>query len=449
MIEPAAIELGEVRDQPEPERGPRDPRRHRTIALLAALALGAGLGGAAPAVEPLAEARVPMALGESMEVDGDRLYVISPHRNQPAFGDRRIIAYRLPDGKRLWQAQVGGSSGEFGTLTTIGGTLLLVRYDQTGAGEVIGMDADTGTQRWRRPGWVVGWTRHGTAGRLLMGSGAGVPGSSGQLELVTAVDLTTGEPSWTYRPPPGALVQTTWNDSDGGDSYLATGLRSGRVEVRDPATGNVLAVADTGTPIEPVVPDQVPDWLTLVGDLLMIQSPDRGTLTAYGLPALDRRWSTPFDRGRIGWFTGPTCGDALCLQSSSDSRVKAVDLDTGRTRWTAAWSYLEQAGTSLLASRADGPFGGESPLALVDPATGRAQAELGSWAIAGRRSVGDPLLISQDLVTQRTWFGAVDPARRDVRLIGVARGVVGECWAGVDCLVCRRRDLTIGIWRYR
>jgi outer membrane protein assembly factor BamB len=446
MVEPVVIELGELRDQPEPERGPRG---HRAVALLVALAFAAGLGGSVPAGDPLVEARVPMALGESMEVVGDRLYVVSPHRNQPAPGGRRITAYRLPDGRRLWETRVEEYGGEFGTVTTMGETLLLATYDQDGAGDVIGLDAGTGARRWRRPGWVLSWPGFDrTADRVLLGSAAGAPGPWGRLEQVTAVDLVTGEPAWTYRPPPGAIVQTSSNDSGGGAGYLATGLRSGRVEIRDPSTGVLLAATDAGPPLEPVVPDQIPDRLYLLDDLLMILEPARGTLTAYGVPALDRRWSATVDRGRTGWYRGPACGDLVCLQSS-DGQVRAVDLDTGRTRWTAGWSYLEQVGTSLLASRADGPLGGETPLALVDPDTGRRQAELGSWAITGRRSGGDVILVSQDLATQRTWFGVVDPARRDVRLMGVAHGVVGECWAGVDCLVCRRRDLSIGIWRYR
>jgi hypothetical protein len=36
-----------------------------------------------------------------------------------------------------------------------------------------------------------------------------------------------------------------------------------------------------------------------------------------------------------------------------------------------------------------------------------------------------------------------------VRLLGVVEEVVGECRVSTGCLLCRRADLSVGIWRYR
>jgi outer membrane protein assembly factor BamB len=472
---PVVIDLGEVRSGPdEAPGGPRGPggwfaglragwaaggfRRYRPAVLAVAAVMAASLGASAPAVDPLVEARVPMALGENMQVLGDRLYVFSPQRNQPVTGERRVRAYRLPDGGPLWEARISGLDGDFGALTTIGTTLLLARYDENGAGEMVAVDTGTGAALWRRPGWPFGWTRDSTsdsAGRLLLGSGGAVPGSSGQLELVTAVDPRTGAQVWTYQVPPGASVRTSWIDLIGGGvtRHLITGLPSGRVEVRDPATGVLLAAAETGPPVvaeEELSPGEPPNWLNIIEDLVLIQERDRRTVTAYGVPALDRRWSSTAEPGQFDWFAGPACGAGLFCVQGADGEMRAVDRATGRVHWSGTWSYVAPVGGSMLASRAVGPYGGETPLWLVDPGTGEALAELGPWAIAGGAfEAGDPIVVKQDLLSRRAWFGRVDEAARDVRLIGVVGGVAGECYVAAGCLLCRRADLSVGIWRYR
>jgi hypothetical protein len=472
--EPVEIDLGEVHHRPdEPPTGPRGPaawagrlragwtagglRRYRPAALAVAAVMVAALGASAPVIDRLDEARVPMDLGESMQIVGDRLYIFSPRRNQPVPGDRRVRAYRLPDGAPLWETRISGLNGDFGALTTIGPTLLLARYDENGAGEMVAVDTGTGAPLWRRPGWPVGWTRDpvsDSAGRMLLGSGGAVPGSSGQLELMTAVNPRTGAQVWSYQVPPAAFVRTSWIESvDGSDiRHLITGLPSGRVEVRDPGTGVLLGAVETGPPVveEGLEPGEPPNWLTVIEDLVLIQEQDRRTVTAYGVPGLDRRWSATTELGRFGWFAGPACGGGLLCVQGTDAEMRAVDRATGRVRWSGTWSYVAPVGGSMLASRAEGPYGGETPLWLVDPATGKALAELGPWAIAGGAfEARDPIVVKQDLLSRRTWFGRVDEAARDVRLIGVVGGVVGECYVGAGCLLCRRADLSVGIWRYR
>jgi hypothetical protein len=470
---PAVIDLGELRHGPdEPPTGPRGPaawaarlraswaaggyRRYRPGALVVAAVLAAGLGASAPVSDPLVEARVPMALGETMQVISDRLYIFSPERTQSGNAERRVRAYGLPDGRPLWETRISGMTGDFGAMGTIDSTLLLARYDENGAGEMVAVDTGTGAPLWRRPGWPVGWTRGPTsepAGRLLLGSGGGVPGSSGQLELVSGINPRTGAQLWSYRVPPGAFTRSAWTDLSFGGTmrYLVTGLPSGRVEVRDPHTGALISAAETGPPpaADELEPDRPPDWLTTLEDMVLIDAPDHETMTAYGLPALDRRWTTTMELGRYGWYLGPACGNLICLQGA-DGDVRAVNPKTGRVHWTGTWSYVAPVGRSMLASRGSGPVGGETPLWPVDPTTGKARAELGPWAIAGGAyEADDPIVVRQDLLTRRTWFGRVDEVARDVRLMGVVEEVVGECYVGTDCLLCRRADLSVGIWRYR
>jgi outer membrane protein assembly factor BamB len=215
-------------------------------------------------------------------------------------------------------------------------------------------------------------------------------------------------------------------------------------------TGQLRVAADVRPPVPPVPtaePVDVMQWLMLIDDLVLVTGDDGRTLTAYGLATLDRRWSATWD-GSVGWYPSPACGDMLCTQAN-DGRVRAVDRRTGQVRWQQSWTYVEQMGPMLLASRGQGPYGGEAPLALVDPATGEAVAELGTWAIAGRTMGVDTVLVKVDAVARKAWFARVDPAARDVRLLGVATNVIGDCRVGQDSVVCRRRDSSIGIWRYR
>jgi len=458
MTEPGVvIELGELRhpaDRPDrrPGRARVDPRAYRPVALLVALALAAVLAGSAPVPDPLVETRVPIALGEQLEVSGDHLFIIGPARDRTAGGERRIRAYRLPDGRRLWESRVDGLGGEFGSQFVLGSVLLLVRYEDGGDGELIALDERTGAPLWRRPGWWMGWTR-GAPGRVIIGTGGATPGPPGQLGLVTAVDPRTGAEAWRYRVPPGATVRDAWTGDQletAQTAYLVTGLRSGLVEVRDAVTGALVGSADTGPPPAQVVPGEPENWLSILDDLVLVQEPDRRTATAYALPGLGRRWTTPLGPGGFLWFLGPFCGDLICVQGQ-DGLIRAFDRATGAQRWSGAWTYVTPVGSSVVASRADGPSGAETPLWLVDPATGRARAALGRWAIAvasyGVRP--EPIVYRQDLPTERTWFGMVDEAAARVRLLGLVTGVVGECRAGRDSLVCRRKDLSVGIWRYR
>ncbi|HEU5110938.1 MAG TPA: PQQ-binding-like beta-propeller repeat protein, partial [Micromonosporaceae bacterium] len=429
-------------------------RSYRAVSLLVVLALAASLAGSAPVADPLVEARLPMAFGEQMQVAGDRIYIIGESRG----GTREIRAYGLPDGEPLWRSRIEGVGGDIGPQVVVDSVLLMGRYDED-ISELIALDAATGAPLWRRTGWSMGQTRGPApdASRILVSSGGPTPETADRLEVVSSVDPRTGAEAWSYEVPAAALVNAVWDGSVSDTArvtHLVTGLRSGVVEVRDAVTGTLVSSQDTGPPVADVVPGQPQNWLATVDDLLLVQEPDQRSATVYGLPGLERRWGIELDSSAYVWYVGPYCGELLCLQGP-DRGIMALDRATGELRWSATWTYLTPVGSSLLASRADGALGGETPLWLVDPATGRARAGLGQWAIAGAGfGVGygqgvDPLVIRQDLLTQRTWFGVVDDVAGTVRLLGVVTGVVGECHAGASSLICRRKDLSVGIWRYR
>jgi hypothetical protein len=448
MSQPTVIELGEVgrpAAQPEPGRpGWSGLRRHRALAAAVGVALLLGVAGAAPTTDPLLQATVPMGTGEVAEVDGDRLYVLARSRTSDTDGVRRIRAYRLPGGTPLWEAGVPVEDGDFAVVTTMRGVLLTARYEPTegGIGELIALDVATGAPRWRRTGSLFG-TAEPASGRLLVAEDD--PGS-GEVGRLVAVDVETGAVAWTYRPPPGAALRGTWRTRPG-PAYLVTALPSGRVEVRGMADGRLRAVGSAGGAV-PAGADPGYDWMSIIDDLLMVQGPRPGMFTAYGLPRLDRRWRVTVRDGQFGWY-GPGCGRLLCLQTG-DQEMRAVEPRTGRTRWTAGWTYVEPTGGLMVASRSLGPYGSATPLWLVDPATGREVGDLGRWGLAARRSQDEDLvLVAPDPARHLAWFGVVDPGLRGVAVRGVATGVIGECWAATGALVCRRDNESVGIWRYR
>jgi outer membrane protein assembly factor BamB len=462
--EAVVIDLGEVRGPPEIAERRRDPRRLRALGVAAALLAVLGLVTApAPGPTIRAEIRIPSAVGDSMYVHGDRLYVMRPHGNQVVRGERVLTAYRLPDGARLWQSRIPESGQSFRGVIATGDVLLLPGYgpggtDANGGGgsEVVALDHRTGRQRWRLAGTLVGTVESSGADRVLLGTGREVPNPSGR-ETLTAVDVRTGAPAWSYQPPPDAQFSTV--DPADGPAAIVSGLTSGRVEVRELRTGDVIAAAGVRPPIEPVDPVTpgvvlgTEQWMSVIGDLILITDGRAATLTAYGLRDLDRRWTTTWDSGD-NWYYSPGCDDELICLHLRDGAVRALEARTGRLRWEGSWPYLHRVGLAgtdplLVASRGEGPYGEHAPLVLVDPATGRGEVELGTWAIASADPAAELVVVRNDLGASRAWFGLLDPAASDVRLIGSATDVVGDCHAGVDSIACRRTDATIGVYRFR
>jgi outer membrane protein assembly factor BamB len=328
---------------------------------------------------------------------------------------------------------------------------MLVRYGNGRDGQVIAVDRDTGRQRWRRPGWLAGQSGEPSgAPRVLIGSMPGVGDTQGLPQTIHSVDAATGETVWSYRPPRGGLVENVWRGSGGDTDMLITGLPSGRVEVRDALTGELLSAANLRPPVPMEGQSPSFQWLSLLDGMLMVVGTEPGTASAYGLPALDRKWNTPWSGGSPGWYAASGWRDQVMFVQSVDGRIRAMDRHTGRVRWSAEWSYLEAVGDLLLATRGDGPYGGPTDLTLIDPATGESRARLGTWALSGRAAGADMVVTRMDTGgTARAWVGILDPGTADIQVLGVARDLLGDCRVGRDCLVCRRRDDAIGIWRYR
>jgi outer membrane protein assembly factor BamB len=440
MPETVMIDLGEIRGNAQASVAVA-PRRSRGVAAAASVALAAVLGGAAPVPAALVEARVPSVIGESMQVHDDRLYVFGPHPSQAGVGARTVTAYRLPDGRRLWRASVaGGGQNSFGMLRL--GDALIVRphSDGTVAPQITVLDADNGRQRWQRSGELMGSGSDAAGRRLVLLRSGWNEHRFGAFEQVVAVDAGTGRQAWTYRAASGASWAPSWSSHDG-LNRMVSGLPSGRVEVRDIATGRLVAAENARS----AAAARDEPWITIANDLVLVAHGDGRTVSAYSVDRLEHRWTGRWPNG-LGMYVGPVCGALLCFVAP-EGGLRGVDPRTGQVRWQDNWAYIEAVGSMLLASADSG--GNSSPMRLksVEPATGRAVRELGRWAVITGWE-GDPALFLQG-ADGRTWFAELDPATGDVRLLGIAQGVAGGCRSARDSIVCRRRDAAIGIWRYR
>jgi hypothetical protein len=264
---------------------------------------------------------------------------------------------------------------------------------------------------------------------------------------MAALDLTTGRTAWAYEVPATAWHGMEWSAGRwGADGRTGAGPRSvtvwpsGRVAVRDLETGRVVAAADLG------VPESGNRWFQLAGDLFLAAVIVDGVdvVTAYGLPALDRRWTVPV--GLAGGYVSADCGGALCLFSQT-SGLRVVDPATGATRWAdARWQTIETVGGRLLAY--SWPDSRRATTAVLDPASGGELLDLGRWtALEPVASGGQTRAVRLDPATGRAWFAVVDVEALQVRVLFSAPGIAGDCQAGERVVVCRRLDASFGVWR--
>lgn len=460
MPDAMVIDLGEVRQEPNMPSLPPGVRRRPLLAAAVTLLLPGVLAGSVTSPRRLTGIEVPGVPSGMLSAQGNRIFVmeVSP-------GDVDLVVtlsgYRLDNGARLWKRTISLAGRPYSYLNCVGDALLLIQRDQDVDGStVIALDAATGRERWRRAGGLLGWAPgpRGGADRVLMR----VDQSQGTLDgyrenppappqITTAVDLVTGDVRWSYRSPAGSLVTTRLDRRSGpyGVGAVITALPSGRVEVRDRETARLLVAATLREGFGAIPTDQIPQWLILADDLILVLGPRQDTLTAYGAHRLDKRWQVRWDGGGVDWYYGQVCAGLLCLQSSS-GRYRGLDPRTGRLLWDQPWAYVIPLGDTLLATRTPQVAGGESALALIDPATGRERRALGVWNVVDQSMEQDEVLLFRlDAESGRAWLAVLDPGAEDVRLLGSLPEGTHACVSLPGSVVCRRPNSSLGIWRYR
>ncbi|MEU3456024.1 PQQ-binding-like beta-propeller repeat protein [Micromonospora sp. NPDC006766] len=417
------IELGELPhgDEPEPS-SPRAPRPPTASARVVALGCAALLApaGAAPVPGPPSGVALPAPHGAYFVIIGDRL-VVAEWQDPTGRGGRKIAGYRLPGAAPAWRFT---ADDEVTGLSSAAG-LLLVTSSSAGFEDTLStaLDPRTGVVRWRQPGYPV----LTDAGGMLLEQ----PGRTG---TIRAVDPASGAVRWSLPVPANGVV---YGFGDRGVTAAALLTDDGRVEVYDVDTG-VLRQAGR----LPAAADRVPYRLTQVmGDLLLVDDLS-GTVTAYGLDRLDRRWTLPVRRDGGTWFVD--CAEVICRRGQA-SGIRTYDPATGRPRWSDdRWLDASRVGDRLLAVAASEGLAAE--LAVLDPGTGRTLARLGRWRLADVDRNGSRPLGFRAVAGDRTLVAELDASAGQFRYRAVLPGSWGDCVASAAVLVCRRPAGGLMVW---
>ncbi|MET7709370.1 PQQ-binding-like beta-propeller repeat protein [Micromonospora sp. NPDC005413] len=407
------IDLGELRHGPDPDPLPRPPRANGRPLRCALVLLLVLVTLASAAVPPPRRAPVtlPAWPGADVMVDGDLVLVMEP--TSPT-RQGRLAAYRLPGVEPVWQAPLSAEARYWG-MTQLAGMVLATGYEIGPEGRetrTIALDRATGAYRWQQPGGAYKLAD----GNVLLRTGGETEPSS-----LRAVDPCCGTVRWQL---PATTAEVSVRDTGHGVDRVVLNQVDGPVEVRDAITGAVLSSAD----LRP--PDGGPIAVDLTKDLLLSIDRGAGTVTAYGLDQLDRRWA------RVGVLVdfALDCGPVLCMRAGQ-KELQAVDAATGELRWRNsrwgwAWPYDGRLIVNVLAS-ADGP----EHFVVLDPLTGRELADLGRWDLY-QLSAGGRLVGTRRHPDGGVLLGEVDVRAGKVRVLDVLPEATGDCQAITGHLVC-------------
>ncbi|MEU2611728.1 PQQ-binding-like beta-propeller repeat protein [Micromonospora sp. NPDC007271] len=418
------IELGELRhgDQPEPPppRARRPPAAPARVLALCCAAL-LTLAGAAPAPRRPPGVSVPAPHDAHFLVVADRL-IVAEWPDPTGRGGREVVGYGLPGGAPVWRFTLPDGDDVTGLWAVAGLSLVTSGPPGSDSARTTALDPRTGSIRWRQPGYPVPTQ----AGGVLVEQ-------PGRTDTIRAVDPGSGTVRWSMPFPDSGMV---YGFGDRGVTAAVLLTDDGRVEVYDVDTGALRRAGRL-----PPTDGRAPYRLTqVVGDLLLVDA--SGTVTAYGLDRLDRRWTLPVRRDGATWFAD--CAEVICRRDQA-SGLRTYDPVTGRLRWSDDhWTDARRVGDRLLAVA---PAGGPAvELAVLDPGAGRALAGLGRWRLADVDRNGSRLLGFRPVVGGRTLVAELDVSAAQVRYRAVLPGSWGDCVAADAALVCRSPAGGLMVW---
>jgi len=230
-------------------------------------------------------------------------------------------------GRQRWRAATGGAVR---ARPTLDGQALYVPSDD---GSLYRLEVSDGRLRWKVP-VVEGEFERGArfdqyagsavieAGTLYLGTGDG---------RVLALDPVDGSTRWVFHAGDGVGSTPAV-----GGGRVFVGSFDGKVYALDAASGAVLWSHDTGAPVS--------SSPALAGGRVLVGS------RSYDLFALDAA-TGEVDWRYYYWFSwvdsDPTVADDTAYVGSSDAlKVLALDVETGRPRWTfrtGGWSWARPA----------------------------------------------------------------------------------------------------------
>ncbi|MFI7429476.1 PQQ-binding-like beta-propeller repeat protein [Micromonospora sp. NPDC049836] len=419
------IDLGDLREAPTPDRPARRPRAGGRVqwALLVLVVSLLTLAGAVPVAGRVA-ITLPGGPAAAGFLAGGRVYLVQPP--DPARGvGRELVAYRLDRARRarvLWRTPlpVGGLADA--VWRRDGVVLLIERTRNDTNWDTVAFDVGTGRLAWRQSGvaYPIG------DGVLLYGTG---PAGNG---ATRRVDPATGRTLWTV--PSAGLLQLGFGPA--GIDRLVRTVAPDRMEVYDPVSGARLVARALGFGAMPS------GRLTaLAAGLLLVGDVGGGTLTGYDLATLEPRWTVPFPP--MGH--AETCGRLLCVLGETGG-MRALDPATGATRWTDdRWSgALTAAGGRLLVTE---ETAAGTELAVVEEATGRLVAGLGTWTLIPQDESDGRITGMRPAVDGRLLVAELDPAAGAARIREALPHTSMDCKVGGELLLCRRVQGGFGVWR--
>jgi outer membrane protein assembly factor BamB len=439
----ALIDLGligqEQAAEPVSREGWRAAHRAWLAVVTAALLLCTVAAAGTPPRPELSEVRVPAGLGHDARVIGERLYVVTRDPSAPNATARTVSAYRLPDGAALWRAPLPLLGGSRWMVAATGALLIASETDE---GPVtVALDDATGLLLWRREALPLGAAGDGALA-LLRRPAAGQTWQDLGVQVIEAVQARTGRGAWSYPLPEAGQVALA--EGGGRLTRTVTGVPSGRVDVRDLATGRLIASRQVLPPPTPGRVSRFQTWLQVAGDLVLVGEPGEPT-SAYELDTLRPRWTSDLDLSTV--FVSATCGPVLCAFGRGGG-VRALDVSTGRLRWSSQRLTYARSYAHVLVALAERPDRSEPPvLEVVDARTGYPMRDLGPWRLTAGTGA-PPLAIRHDAASMRAWVGTLDPDVRAVRPLGVLPDIVDGCEAGSGWVMCRHLDASIGLWRF-
>ncbi|MDI6103269.1 PQQ-binding-like beta-propeller repeat protein [Actinoplanes sp. NEAU-A12] len=445
-------------DAPPDRSGGRRPPpwRYRHLGLVVAAALLLALGGAAPGGgtfwRPLGLIPAEAGTEAPIQMAGGRAFTVA------SAGRARILtAWALePAPHRLWTAEVPISAsfdpvnGVFGVVRVerFGGLLVLT----AGLSSSV-LDAETGRVRWTTPMRITA-SSGGTAlvterifrpGTLydqdsgdpgmLYFSADGQPHTEPPLRTeVRGLDLASGAVLWTAAPGGSVTAEPV-----AGDRPAVLITASDRMTLRDARTGEVLREAGL-----PEMAGAGPGSSEVLDDVALIGYPEAGLEVGYDAHTLNRLWTRDLNAGA----DPVNCAGLLCSGSgevAGGGEVRVLDRRTGKTAWTRPYdvALAVRAGWVLESRPASG-----APVRLVDATTGEPRLELRGWTGQVDGFAAHVLLVWRGDRSGGRVFGAVLPGQPEVRVLGTAEGLGGECGGDERYVICR--DVRgLRVWAYR
>jgi outer membrane protein assembly factor BamB len=345
-----------------------------------------------------------------------------------------LTSYDLGSGRRQWQA---GTSEPAYRLRTSSG-LVLLRPWAIGPGQpsTTAVDLATGVVRWRHPGSVM--TIAGSSA-LLAVSGVRTLSTAGRrIEgPVESIDPDSGRTLWRVDVPSTAVLLGV-PGSDGSPPRMLLVHDNRTLALHDLTTGAELAAA----PLPPA--DYGPDNPSVAGGLIMLRhfAGWGSEISAYDPMTLELRWQRPAS----GAFDVQPCGGLACL--ASPAGIEALDPADGSIRWfQRGWGALEQRGPMLLAYSA---AGGNEPVGIVEPNTGRVLVDLHGWRPLSSTGTLDHLLVTKAVPAgARTIVAVAGPRNGVPRLLVDLPAGTGDCQAVPGRLICRSTTGELNVWAYR